>query len=251
MLVYYSPAFLRRQQPALICDALCMLAEIYRRSREMWPLQQVPVERVDGLSVTVRIDQIRERSVDEIRHVCATGPYAWFLCPRNRREAVVECHPLHAHAELRQRGGIMLDFRAEADKAAERTAERTAERRPSGGGRKATPPPRSKSRKGANGSGAPSASALFGAWGSSTDSLIACSPRSAAFEGARGDALTSADALRRQQLLIDQRRKQRAVMSPDATMDAQSSAASRSTGWRWPWTGGKCAADVSEADVEA
>ena len=38
-LVYYSPAFLRNLSPADALPALRILAEVYRRARQLWPLR--------------------------------------------------------------------------------------------------------------------------------------------------------------------------------------------------------------------
>ena len=52
ILVYYSPAFLRTLAPQCTLEALQLLAEVYRRSRELWPLSKC--EPGGASSVTVR-----------------------------------------------------------------------------------------------------------------------------------------------------------------------------------------------------
>ena len=39
-LVYYSPAFVRHLAPVDALPALRILAEVYRRARQLWPLQE-------------------------------------------------------------------------------------------------------------------------------------------------------------------------------------------------------------------
>ena len=51
-LVYYSPAFLRTLAPTAALPALRILAEVYRRARELWPLRPTTG---NTHSVTVRI----------------------------------------------------------------------------------------------------------------------------------------------------------------------------------------------------
>uniref|UniRef100_A0A7S3T372 Uncharacterized protein n=2 Tax=Emiliania huxleyi TaxID=2903 RepID=A0A7S3T372_EMIHU len=64
ILVYYSPQLVRSLTPDSASQALAILAEVYRRSRKLWPL--TPLERLDddARTVTVRIDQIKELPPD-------------------------------------------------------------------------------------------------------------------------------------------------------------------------------------------
>jgi hypothetical protein len=96
-LVYYSPQVLRTLTPETAPEALTLLAEVYRRARELWPLAPLPLdpgEDADGVrTVTIRVDQLKKLSIEQIRQVYANGQ-TWLLCKRNAREAVVECHSL-------------------------------------------------------------------------------------------------------------------------------------------------------------
>lgn len=97
-LVYYSPAMIRKLAPGSVDSALMLLAEIYRRARKLWPLE------ADGFStVTVRIDQIKELSLQEIQSAYSVGD-SWLLSKRNDKEAVVERHPLDYMGELLAQG---------------------------------------------------------------------------------------------------------------------------------------------------
>jgi len=98
ILVYYSPAFIRSLIPAETLDALRLLAEVYRRSRALWPLSPS-----GNYTVTVRVDQIKELSLADIQSVYADGE-SWLLAKRNDLEAVVERHPLDYMSELMTRG---------------------------------------------------------------------------------------------------------------------------------------------------
>ena len=69
LLVYYSPAFLRTLAPDDALAALSLLAETYRRARQLWP----PQSEARG-SVTVRIDQIREQKLVDIQVGGALSP---------------------------------------------------------------------------------------------------------------------------------------------------------------------------------
>ena len=131
ILVYYSPAFVRFLAPGAALEALRLLAEIYRRARHLWPLKPlsdtvgesgstVGGSSVGGSSVgggsvggssvggaashvTIRIDQIKELTVQDIRSVYSSGD-SWLLTKRNELEAVVERHPLEHMSELLQKG---------------------------------------------------------------------------------------------------------------------------------------------------
>jgi len=99
LLIYYSPAFIRTLCPESAPEALHMLAEVYRRSRLLWPLSEAAASQ----TVTVRIDQIKELSAESIRAVYATGE-SWLLTKRNDLEAVVEKHPLDSASDLLKAG---------------------------------------------------------------------------------------------------------------------------------------------------
>jgi len=101
-LIYYSPQLLRTLAPDTALEALNLLAEIYRRARELWPLEPVPLGADEGSddlrTVTIRVDQLKKLSMEHIRQVYANNN-SWLLCKRNAREAVVECHSIDYIAE--------------------------------------------------------------------------------------------------------------------------------------------------------
>jgi len=103
ILVYYSPQLLRALTPHTTHQALITLAEIYRRTRQLWPLR--PLEGLPGevRTVTIRVDQLKELSIDDIRAVYASGD-SWLLCKRNTQEGVVECRPIESVTELVAQG---------------------------------------------------------------------------------------------------------------------------------------------------
>jgi len=88
-LVYYSPAFVRTQVPSETDEMYRILAEVYRRSREMFPLKD---DFAPNQSVSIRIDQIKEHSAKEIRAV-HNHEDTWVLVKRNELEAVIERRP--------------------------------------------------------------------------------------------------------------------------------------------------------------
>ena len=110
ILVYYSPAFVRSLSPRDADEALRLLAEVYRRSRILWPLMPASENGSDGSSsssssstVMVRIDQIKELRLDEVQNVYGCGE-SWLLAKKNDLEAVVERHPLDHMSELLKTG---------------------------------------------------------------------------------------------------------------------------------------------------
>ena len=108
ILVYYSPAFVRSLAMAdKPLAALRLLAEVYRRARVLWPLTSLDASGTAGAlqknNVTVRIDQIKGLSLEEIHSVYASGN-SWLILKRNEQEAIVECHTIDFMAELLQQG---------------------------------------------------------------------------------------------------------------------------------------------------
>ena len=85
-LVYYSPAFLRSLAPAHALEALRLLAEVYRRARQLWPLGTT---MGNAHAVTIRIDQIKELNLPDIKAVFTQGE-SWMLARKTDNEAVVE-----------------------------------------------------------------------------------------------------------------------------------------------------------------
>ena len=70
LLVYYNPALLQKAQDFPF--ALRTMYEIYRAARKLWPLDP----EQENLTVTIRIDNIKEKAV----HACRSVTYR-FLCP--------------------------------------------------------------------------------------------------------------------------------------------------------------------------
>lgn len=209
ILVYYAPAFLRRQPPASARDALVLLAEVYRRARQLWPLGPLPAS-IDAASVTVRIDQMKELALEEIHRVVDEGTHAWVLVRGNQREATVECHPRARLAELQHMGALVLSFGG------------------GGGAADASSPPRRRSMNARShftfsGHSAWVSTSDLDAWGAGT-------PRSSTYEGKRGQAL-SPEAMRRQEQLQAHRLKRQR-----ASIDAGTPTRSISRGWKWPWS---------------
>jgi len=109
-LVYYSPAYLRNFLPADALPALKILAEVYRRSREVWPLKPT---KGNSHSVTIRIDQFKDLKMAEMIDGYggqASEPKAanmeWLLVKKNDNEGVVERHPTDAVAKMKADGVV-------------------------------------------------------------------------------------------------------------------------------------------------
>lgn len=104
ILMYYSPAFLRNlASDGKHLAALQMIAEIYRRTRSLWPLRPLEGTDTSRNTVTVRIDQIKGLSLEAILDVYMHGN-SWLVYKRNEQEAVVECHTINFMADLLQQG---------------------------------------------------------------------------------------------------------------------------------------------------
>lgn len=71
-----------------------MLTEVYRQARTLWPARAEHA----GVSVTIRIDQIRELPPDNIKDGHAWGE-AWMLVRQNSQEAVVQQTQLYSILE--------------------------------------------------------------------------------------------------------------------------------------------------------
>merc|ERR1711879_696491 len=85
LLVYYGPAFLQGLGNDSPRQRLALLAEIYRGSRELWPLHVAHV----STSVIIRIDTIKGLACKEIDHEMKSGK-VWVLVKHNDLEAFVE-----------------------------------------------------------------------------------------------------------------------------------------------------------------
>jgi len=85
ILVYYGPAFLQSLGADNPTARLSILAEVYRATRDLWPLN---VKQV-GSSVTVRIDTIKALGINEILAAYNQGE-VWLLVKHNDAEAFVE-----------------------------------------------------------------------------------------------------------------------------------------------------------------
>jgi hypothetical protein len=62
ILVYYMPALLQKAGKRDMRTALSILAEVFRRSRDLWPAQERELDH----SVIVRIDALKELECDDI-----------------------------------------------------------------------------------------------------------------------------------------------------------------------------------------
>lgn len=122
-LVYYSPAFLRNLSPHHSFAALRILAEVYRRARQLWRLTPTTD---NAHTVTVRIDQLKELSLSDIMSAFAQGE-TWLLCRKNSLEAVVERHSHESMATLAQAAppqkfAVCKFYRAEKEGGGSRTS---------------------------------------------------------------------------------------------------------------------------------
>jgi len=85
-LVYYSPALVRTLVPKETPDMYRILAEVYRRARELFPAQD---DFAPNQTVSIRVDQLKEHSAKEI-YAVHDHEDTWVLVKRNDLEAVVE-----------------------------------------------------------------------------------------------------------------------------------------------------------------
>ena len=110
-LVYYSPAFLRTAARLDCAQGLRMLAEVYRVARSLWPLSTSKA----GETVTLRVDQMKERSPERIMEGHQWGE-CWMLVKRNELEGVIEMTQMYAfNDETRQNERRLLSFWRTAD----------------------------------------------------------------------------------------------------------------------------------------
>jgi len=99
-LVYYSPAFVRNLALSTPLECLRILAEVYRRARDLWPLRPTVG---NAHSVTIRVDQLKELKLSAITSAYKEGQ-SWIICRKNDTEGVVEKHEVSAVAELGAKG---------------------------------------------------------------------------------------------------------------------------------------------------
>eukprot|EP00967_Tisochrysis_lutea_P121729 scaffold200806_cov31-Tisochrysis_lutea.AAC.1 len=84
-LIYYSPALLQASGASHADEALRLLAEVYRRARQLWPASKEAV----GGTVTIRIDAIKDLAVEDIYDSYTYGD-SWVLTRLNDLEGTVE-----------------------------------------------------------------------------------------------------------------------------------------------------------------
>ena len=89
-LVYYSPKFLQCAIRADAIGTLQVLAEIYQQARALWPFRDessevTPEETPETCTVSLRIDELKDRAVEEIRK-----RNGWVLTKCNAQEGFVE-----------------------------------------------------------------------------------------------------------------------------------------------------------------
>jgi len=84
-LVYYGPAFFQSLGNDSPLKRLCVLADIYRCARELWPSSIAKV----NTNVTIRIDVIKGLSTADMQETSVRGD-VWMLLKHNETEAFVE-----------------------------------------------------------------------------------------------------------------------------------------------------------------
>jgi len=82
ILVYYGPALLQDLQGDHPAARLTLLAEVYRKTRSLWPVDAESI----GSSVTVRVDALKALSINEMRRNVANGGQ-WAIVRDNNNEA--------------------------------------------------------------------------------------------------------------------------------------------------------------------
>lgn len=105
ILVYYSPALLQSLGATHADEALQILAEVYRQARAMWPAGSA----ASGQTVTIRIDAIKDATVEVIQGVYTHGE-GWFLTRLNDLEGVVERRHLRAIQQSTAQPQVLLAF---------------------------------------------------------------------------------------------------------------------------------------------
>jgi len=101
-LVYYSPAWIRSAVQANPRAALNMLAEVYARARDLFPLRN----DWNGQNVVVYIDQLKGCETDQVVQESITNGRFWLLVKKNDFEAAVEQKSMEAMPFLFNQPGI-------------------------------------------------------------------------------------------------------------------------------------------------
>jgi len=111
ILVYYGPALLQKAGKKDPKSALIILAEVYRRTRELWPLSQASA----GKSVVVRIDALKEL---ECSAVLQSQPgQIWVVAKTSGKDAMVKLLGASDYKGLDWESNVVLTFvRRRSDK---------------------------------------------------------------------------------------------------------------------------------------
>jgi len=108
ILVYYSPALLQKSGRKDTRCTLIILAEIYRRARELWPLTSDDAER----SVIVRIDALKDLEAEDILHADPGSSYILAKC--SGLDGQVSLLRVSAFRQLDWKTHQILDFDAKS-----------------------------------------------------------------------------------------------------------------------------------------
>merc|ERR1719330_2134081 len=84
-LVYYGPAFLQNLGNDCPIRRLSILAEVYRRARELWPLNVARAAH----NMIIRVDMIKSLTSWEIQQAMLKGD-VWLMLKHNESEAFIE-----------------------------------------------------------------------------------------------------------------------------------------------------------------
>lgn len=84
-LVYYGPAFLQNLGNDCPIRRLSILAEVYRRARELWPLNVAKAAQ----NIIIRVDMIKSLTSSELQGAMANGD-VWLMLKHNESEAFIE-----------------------------------------------------------------------------------------------------------------------------------------------------------------
>jgi len=84
-LVYYGPAFLQNLGQDNPAQRLSILAEVYRRARELWPVNVAKAAQ----HVIIRVDMIKSLSTAQILDAMGKGD-VWLMMKHNESEAFIE-----------------------------------------------------------------------------------------------------------------------------------------------------------------
>jgi len=118
ILVYYGPALMQKAGKKDPKSALRVLAEVYRRTRELWPLTEDAADQ----SITVRIDALKEIDSSLIQR--PDSGQIWVISKMSSKDSMVKLVAASEYKDIDWKNNVVLQFQSKDTKSSKSTSNR-------------------------------------------------------------------------------------------------------------------------------